>query len=106
MTGEQSAQAVKDEAAKLAATLYGRDGRFGTTTWNRPEELGKWLSTRLVLDGPLDEAAYTAALMLAREVLGLIEAVETEQVEDGDWEWQLDGMVENYTQIFLGIPET
>lgn len=104
-TEEDRLSLLKKQATRLGTILLGQNPSFRPLhKWNEPgaidEFCAKWLGSAET--DPLRRMTH-AAVMLFNDMIDLAEYAGEDGVLEEQWKFQMDGIFERYTGIFLGI---
>lgn len=93
------------EARRLQAILYGGSPKtHWPTAWHSPDQLGR----HILSYGPLAESPDDAVFgLLGHFTKALIAVVDfVGEKPDGEWQAEMDSLIENYMGILLGYPKS
>jgi len=95
-------KAVDNLAKMLQEVFYGKTDGFIPSAWHRPSSLGVALVERAKIGGKVDDAAYRLALRMMKEFLTAYAKFEVDEMEDADFDAEVQRIVTFYTKIFSG----
>ncbi len=107
-TGAIAASTIETEAGKLADVFLGKNERFvPVENWNDVRGgLAPWLRGELNID-ELDPhvVVRTALVIYATQLVQLEAYANLPETLDEQWQWQPEAFVEEFTIMFLGLPQ-
>ena len=99
---------MKEEIAALCAdfqrTFYGKNPDYLGSAWNREDQLGAALVNDAGIGGDTDDAVERLAIKIISDFLGVYVPFEQEEIDDEQFQFGMNGTVEFYTHVLLGLP--
>lgn len=101
LTQDAANAAALAHCKHLARLLTGQDPGYAATPFNSPDQIGGYIARRLGIGDEGADAVEHGAILFAGDInKGL------QLAHDGnpDWETAIGGALEDYGQLFLGMP--
>lgn len=90
--------------ADFQRTFYGKNPDYLGSAWNREDQLGAALVNGAGIGGETSDAVERLAAKIISDFLGVYLPFEAEEMADEQFAFALEGIVEFYTHVLLGLP--
>lgn len=111
LRAKQIADGATDMQAGLKAlcsdfqnTFYGKNPNFIASAWHREDQLGEALVNGAGMGGETGDAVERLAAKIISDYLAFYLPFEAEEIGDEQFQFGIEGVVEFYTHVLLGLP--
>lgn len=84
--------------------LYGRDDSYAITPWNSPDHLGAYLVNVVGIGGDTADAVFRVLSNFVTEAVRIVAAHESDRITESGMEAAVDGVLETYGRLLMGLP--
>lgn len=90
---------------QLQATFYGKESTYlSSLSWNRPEQLGRYLCETLEMGGDPEDAVQRLGQRIVSELMDAYLPYEADEMTDEQFTANVDFLAEMYVHALCGIP--
>lgn len=90
--------------SEFQRTFYGSNPEYLGSAWNREDQLGRALVEDAGIGGDTSDAVKRLAAKIISDYLGVYLPYEEDKADDEQFRFGLEGIVEFYTHVLLGLP--